>query len=55
MVLMNATHQVVLYTDGINVLGEDINTVKNNTATLPDGNKEASLAVDAEKLSGPTC
>jgi hypothetical protein len=37
---MNGTHQLLAYTDDINLLRDNIGTVKNNTETLINAGKE---------------
>jgi folylpolyglutamate synthase/dihydropteroate synthase len=43
------THQLLIYTDEVNLLGDNINTIKKNIATLIDASKEVVLDVNAEK------
>jgi hypothetical protein len=43
------THQLLLYADGVNLLGDNIDTLKKNTEILMDGNKEVGLEVNAKK------
>jgi hypothetical protein len=33
---LNGTHQLLLYADDVNILGDDIDTMKKNTQTLID-------------------
>ena len=44
---LNGTHQLLVYTDGINILGGSVHIVKKNTGTLVDSNSR--LVVNADK------
>jgi ribosomal protein S2 len=46
---LNGTHQLLVYVDDVNLLGDNIDTVKKNTQTLIDISKEVGLEVNAEK------
>jgi hypothetical protein len=46
---LNGTHQLLAYTDDVNLLGYNIDTVKKNTETLTDANKDAGLEINVEK------
>jgi hypothetical protein len=46
---INGTHQLLVYADDVNLLADDIETIKKNTQTLTDAGKEAGLEVNAEK------
>jgi hypothetical protein len=37
---LNWTHQLLAYADGVNLLADNIDTVKKNTETLMDSSKE---------------
>jgi hypothetical protein len=41
----NGTHQILVYTDDINIVGEKIDTIKKNTEALLDPSKEVGLEV----------
>jgi hypothetical protein len=43
------THQLLAYADGVNLLGDSIDTIKKNTETLIDASKEVGLEINAEK------
>jgi hypothetical protein len=45
----NGTHQLLVYADDVNILGDNTDTVKKNTETLIDTIKRVILEVNAEK------
>jgi hypothetical protein len=46
---LNGTHQVLVYADDVNLLGDNIDAMKKNTETLIGAIKEVGLEVNAEK------
>jgi hypothetical protein len=40
---LNGTYQRLAYVDNVNVLGDNIDTIKKNTETLIDASKEVGL------------
>jgi hypothetical protein len=46
---LNGTHQPLVYADDVNLLEDNIDTIKKNTETLIDGSREDVLEVNAEK------
>jgi hypothetical protein len=40
---LNGTHQLLVYVDDVNVLGDNIDTIKKNMETLIDASKEVGL------------
>jgi hypothetical protein len=45
---LNGTHQLLVYFDDVNLLGDNIYTIKKNTETLIDTSKEVRLEVNTE-------
>jgi hypothetical protein len=45
----NGTHQMLVYADDMNLLRDNINTIKKNTVTLIDVSKEVGLEVNTDK------
>jgi hypothetical protein len=46
---LNSTHQLLVYADDVNLLGDNIDTTKKKTRTLIDANKKVGLEVNIEK------
>jgi hypothetical protein len=48
---LNGTPQLLAYADDLNLLGDNIDTIKKNTETLIDASKEVGLKINVENLS----
>jgi hypothetical protein len=46
---LNGTHQLLAYTDDVNLLGDNTDTIKKNRETLIDASKEVGLEINVEK------
>jgi hypothetical protein len=46
---LNGTHQLLTYADDLNLLGDNIDTIKENTEILIDVSKEVGLEINVEK------
>jgi hypothetical protein len=46
---LNGTNQLLAYADDVNLLGDNIDTIKKNMETLIDASKEVGLETNIEK------
>jgi hypothetical protein len=46
---LNGTHQLLAYTDDVNLLGDNIDTIKKNTEPLINASKEIGLQINVDK------
>jgi hypothetical protein len=46
---LNGTHQLLVYADDVNLLGDNIDPIKKNMESLIDASKEVGLEVNTEK------
>jgi hypothetical protein len=46
---LNGTHHLLVYADGVNILGGNIHTIKENAKSLLVASKEIGLEINADK------
>jgi hypothetical protein len=46
---LNGTYQLLIYADDVNLLGDNMGTMKKNTETLTDASKEVGREVNSEE------
>jgi hypothetical protein len=44
---LNGTHQLLVYADDVNLLGDSINAIKRNTETFPKASRDGDLEIIA--------
>jgi hypothetical protein len=46
---LNGTHRLLAYANAVNLLGDNIDTIKRNTETLIDASKKVGLEMNVEE------
>jgi hypothetical protein len=46
---LNGTHQLLVYADDVNLLGDSVNTIKESSETLLEASMDIGLEINAEK------
>jgi hypothetical protein len=46
---LNGTHQLLVYVDDVNLLGDSVNTIRENSETLLEASRDVGLEINAQK------
>jgi hypothetical protein len=47
---LDGTNQLLVYADNVNLLGNSINTIKENTKTLSEASRDIGLEINEDKV-----
>jgi hypothetical protein len=47
---LNGTHRLLAYADDVNLLGDNIDTIKKNAETVIDASKEVGLEINIDNI-----